>query len=143
MQKKFLAVWLFFFYSPLMEAKQYTFDTNYFNGDIDRKTLNLINKNESPPGDYVVDVFINGQYLETRKTLFKLRRDSNLSTKIVPDLGKKDLEKYGVKQEFLKKDKTFYDYSRDYQDWNYDYDFYQQRLNLVFPEKYLNIPVDG
>lgn len=75
-----------------MEAKQYTFDTNYFNGDIDRKTLNLINKNESPPGDYVVDVFINGQYLETRKTLFKLRRDSNLSTKIVPDLGKKTLK---------------------------------------------------
>lgn len=93
---------LLFFVALTLHAEEYQFDVATLSQNISKEDKEYLLKGKSKPGRYDVDIYINSQYIESRKMLFM--RASNDSNRLTPCLAEKDISKWGLKSDVFTTD---------------------------------------
>lgn len=119
--------------------KKYEFDPSLINSLDGKVSIDVLNQDSFPSGEYIVDIFLNGDYGLTQPVTFIKNNDGNNEN--VPCLDYKLLLTLGVKKELIKSsDKCV---NNNNERWNITHNLYEQSLNINIPETDLNKIIDG
>ncbi|MGE9501949.1 FimD/PapC N-terminal domain-containing protein, partial [Escherichia coli] len=80
--------------------KKYEFDPSLINSLDGKVSIDVLNQDSFPSGEYIVDIFLNGDYGLTQPVTFIKNNDGNNEN--VPCLDYKLLLTLGVKKELIK-----------------------------------------
>lgn len=101
MKYQSIALSILIYACPVCAASEAKFDPAFLNASVSNVTdLSLIEGGSSvPPGDYEVDVYINGQFSEVKRVHFQRLNDAD--NKVVPVFTVADLKYYGLKDSVI------------------------------------------
>ncbi|WP_392435862.1 fimbria/pilus outer membrane usher protein (plasmid) [Yersinia sp. HM-2024] len=80
-------------------AKEYKFNPDLLGEHSGSVDMTLFNKGNQPPGTYYVDIFVNGEQVDSRDIIFSLKKDSEGRMGLEPCLSVNSLYKYGIRVE--------------------------------------------
>jgi len=101
-------------------------------------------KGGQAPGWYLSDIYMNGEYIDSKKVKFV-----TANTGLIPNLSKADLVSWGVDDNAtpnwmnFEKSKSISDIDKLIPDAKVSYDFDQQRIDISIPQKYVKRNADG
>ncbi|MGQ8704272.1 fimbria/pilus outer membrane usher protein [Serratia marcescens] len=78
-----------------LQAREYTFDSGMLGSAGKSVDMTLINQGGQLPGTYSVDIFVNGDRVDSRDVVF-MRSDADSSSYLTPCLSVDMLSRYGV-----------------------------------------------
>ncbi|HFG6725867.1 TPA: fimbria/pilus outer membrane usher protein [Salmonella enterica subsp. enterica] len=90
----FLSVQLFL---HVAMARTWTFDPSMVSGDGKNIDVSLFNQGVQLPGTYHVDVYVNGEKVDSRDVAFSLKKDAQGKPFLSPCLNVQTLAGYGIK----------------------------------------------
>nr|WP_050562784.1 fimbria/pilus outer membrane usher protein [Escherichia coli] len=132
--------WLMLISSNTSFAKnKYEFDTELINSVDKDLSTDVLNFNPFPAGDYVVDIFINGNYRLTHSVVFV--KNNNEHNELSPCLDEKLLLALGIKKNLIKTVDTCSNQNNE--NWLFKSNLYEQSLNITIPEVDLDKTIDG
>ncbi len=79
-------------------ARTYTFDTSMLGESGADADVSLFNEGNQLPGNYIVDIVLNGELVDTRDVTFSVLQENDRRV-LYPCLGVSDLARYGVRTE--------------------------------------------
>lgn len=85
--------------TPAVLAKEYLFEASQLQGDVSNADIALFNEGGQLPGNYHVDVLVNGEQVDSREIFFRQRYTASGRPVLEPCLNRKQLAHYGVKVE--------------------------------------------
>ncbi|EBK0028750.1 fimbrial biogenesis outer membrane usher protein [Salmonella enterica] len=123
-------------YTNTVRAETYNrFDPAFLNTSVSKiSDLSIIEAGGIvPPGEYDVDIYINGEYREIKRVTF--RKSDATREVVVPYFNLSDLEYYGIKKSFipLREIDSLYDIS-DIDGVVVNFDAGRQRLEISIPQ---------
>lgn len=124
--------------SHSVTARTYTFDPSMlgeYGADAD---VSLFNEGAQLPGNYIVDIVLNGERVDTRDVVFSLRQENDRRV-LYPCLGVSDLSRYGVRTEDFHSldDGSGCAVLSALPGTTYDFSFGEQQLRLSVPQVHL------
>lgn len=129
------------------QSKGYTFSTALIEGAEITTDLTLLEQGSQLPGNYSVDVLLNGTRVDARSVNFHSELDENKRPVLVPCLSRDMLTAYGVQM------KKFIVTDREIRTGNFDlslipgaqvdFHFNEQKLVLRIPQVYLKPRITG
>lgn len=112
------------------------------NKSVDVSNFNKVG--QQAPGDYISEVYVNGNYVKKMSIQFVSRAD-----KMVPLLEKSHYINFGVKENatpdfmHLENNQVVYDITQTIPDGKFAFDFNQQRLDISIPQEYMRKDAQG
>lgn len=79
--------------SGSVRARNWTFDATSLGKGVD---ISALNEGGQLPGIYPVDIFLNGDRVDSRDVLFRQEKDADGNASLLPCLSVRDLSQYGV-----------------------------------------------
>lgn len=132
------------FFSQIILADDY-FDPSFLEGVNDQVDLSVFgNKGGQPAGEYLSDIYVNGEYEGERKITYV-----RINDKLVPTFTKQEFIEFGVNAnatpEFmsLDNDQEITDISEIIPDTSTTFNFDQHRLNISIPQLYVRSTAQG
>ncbi|EHX8485665.1 fimbrial biogenesis outer membrane usher protein [Escherichia coli] len=124
------------------QAKEYKFNPSLLSegtGDIDLSTLE---KGGQLPGKYLVDILLNGEWVDNREISFINKDDYSNGENLTPCLDRNTLAGYGIRVEDVSGASSIVGSAcfpiSAIPDAKSDFDFGNLQLNLSVPQKYLS-----
>lgn len=86
-------------FSVAVQARSWEFDASLLGSNISDENIALFNQGAQIPGTYLVEVFVNGEWVDSREVLFFQQKDAEGMLTLQPCLNITQLSHYGIKTE--------------------------------------------
>lgn len=142
MRKVFFSIVVLYFctlFSNFALAKEYRFDTDLLGNGVSDEELSNLAKGRQPPGEYLVNIYLNDVFIDSRKVNFFIEKNDieSQENQLAPCLPAKLLKSYGIIVEANAKIKEECYKISNIPQATFEFDFNEQTLELTIPPSFV------